>query len=261
MVCGEENMLSAVVVTQNEERNIERCLRSVRFADEIIVVDALSDDRTPELARSLGAKVVSRKWDGFASQKQFAIDQAAGDWVLLIDSDEEVTPELEAEIRSVVTQDGASTSGYRIPRRNFFLGKRIEHGPWSRDEQLRLFKKEEGSIARRPVHEGVQLAKGIEQTLENPLNHFTHQTLVDTVKRMNRYTSLEAEERAGRRRVGLLDAFFAPAGVFLNYYVAKGGWRDGVYGFLLAATTAMYRSVLYIKIYLAQRGVGSEPAV
>jgi len=254
-------MLSAVVVTQNEERNIERCLRSVQFADEIIVVDALSDDRTPELAQALGARVLSRKWEGFASQKQFAIDQAAGDWVLLIDSDEEVTPELEAEIKRVITEGDGGASGYRIPRRNFFLGKRIEHGPWSRDYQLRLFKRDEGMIARRPVHEGVQLAKGIEQTLVNPLNHFTHQSLVDTVKRMNRYTSLEAAERAERRSVGLVDTVLPPAGVFLNYFVAKGGWRDGVHGFLLAATTAMYRSVLYIKIYLMQRDKDAPSAV
>ncbi len=254
-------MLSAVVVTQNEERNIERCLRSVRFADEIIVVDAFSDDRTPELARALGARVLSRKWEGFASQKQFAIDQAAGDWVLLIDADEEVTAELEAEIKRVTTEGDADSSGYRIARRNFFLGKRIQHGPWSRDYQLRLFKRNEGTIARRPVHEGVQLTKGIEQTLVSPLNHFTHQSLVDTVKRMNRYTSLEAVERVGRRPVGLVDTFLAPAGVFLNYFVVKGGWRDGAHGFLLAATTAMYRSVLYIKIYLMQRDNGAPATV
>ena len=251
-------MLSAVIVTQNEERNIQRCLDSLGFVDEIIVVDALSEDRTPAIARAAGARVFARKWQGFAAQKQFAIDQASGDWVLLIDSDEEVTPELAQEIRTVTAHDGAA-DGYWIPRQNFFLGKRINHGPWARDRQMRLFKRAHGEVARRPVHEGVQLNGGIEQTLVSPLNHYTHQTLSETVQRMNRYTTLEAPERAPRRRVGLIDALVAPAGVFLSYYIAKGGWRDGVHGYLLAATTAMYRSLLYIKTYALQNEQDTPP--
>lgn len=244
-------MLSAVVVAQNEEKNIGRCLESLHFADEIIVVDGLSEDRTAEIARQHGARVIERKWDGFATQKQFAVDAASGDWVLLVDADEEATAELGEEARRLL-EAGPEFDGYRIQRRNQFLGRWVEHGPWTDDAPVRLFRKDKGVIARRPVHEGVQL-DGFAGTLRSPLNHYTHQTLSDSVRRLNSYTTLEAEERVSRRRIHLVDAVVLPVGVFLSYYVRRGCWRIGVHGLLLAATTAMYKSVLYLKIYLLQR--------
>ena len=249
-------MLTAVVVTQNEERNIARCLRSVQFADEIIVVDAFSQDRTAGLASELGARVIKREWQGFARQKQFAIDSADTEWVLLIDADEEVSPQLVMEIKNLLAGD-PNEAGFRIRRRNQFLGRWIEHGPWARDFQTRLFRKRSGSIARRPVHEGVQI-DGEFGILRSPLNHYTHQTLSESVRR--RYTSLEAPERVDRRRIRAVDVAVPPIGVFLRYYIFGGGWRDGFHGFLLAATTAMYRCVLYLKIYSLQRDRDAQTA-
>jgi glycosyltransferase involved in cell wall biosynthesis len=200
-------MLSAVVVAQNEEKNIGRCLASLQFADEIIVVDALSEDRTAAIAREHGARVLERKWDGFANQKQFAIDAARGDWILLVDSDEEATAELASEIAEVVAAStgDAGQPGFRISRRNQFLGRWIDHGPWADDRPVRLFRKGSGSIARRPVHEGVQLGVSV-ATLRSPLNHYTHQTLSESVRRLNRYTTLEAPDRVDRRRIHIADA-------------------------------------------------------
>ena len=212
-------MLSAVVVTQNEEANIARCLASVQFADEILVVDALSEDDTAGLAKKLGARVLSQAWQGFAAQKQYAVDQARGDWILLIDSDEEVSRGLADEIE-VTLQKESAPNGFKLRRRNQFLGAWMDHGPWAHDYQLRLFRKTEGKIARRPVHEGVQL-RGDPGTLENPLNHYTHQTLSESVGRLNRYTTLEALERTERRRIRPVEAVIAPAGVFLRYYLLK----------------------------------------
>jgi glycosyltransferase involved in cell wall biosynthesis len=244
-------MLSAVIVAQNEEGNIRRCLASLRFADEVVVVDGLSEDRTAEIAKQYGARVFERKWDGFAAQKQFAIDSARGDWILLVDADEEVTPELGEEVQLLLESE-SEFDGYRIKRRNQFLGRWVDHGPWTDDAPVRLFRKDKGAIARRPVHEGVQL-DGSAGALWSPLNHYTHQTLSDSVRRLNSYTTLEAQERVSRRTIHLLDAVVLPVGVFLSYYVRRGCWRIGVHGLLLAATTAMYKSVLYLKIYLLQR--------
>lgn len=246
-----DDLLSAVIITRNERKNIERCLRSVRFVDEIVVVDAVSDDGTVDIAASMGARVVSRPWPGFADQKQFAIEQARGDWVLLIDADEEVSDALSVEINEVLAGETAMT-GYWIRRRNQFLGKWINNGPWADDSHLRLFRKNKGSIARRPVHEGVQV-DGELDTLQSPLYHYTHQSLTESFHRLNVYTTLEATERVSRRKIRPLDTLFPPIGVFLSYYFFKGCWKDGVHGFLLASTTAMYRSVLYLKILLLQR--------
>jgi glycosyltransferase involved in cell wall biosynthesis len=245
--------LSAVVVTQNEEKNIERCLESLRFADEIVVVDAGSVDMTVEIAERCGARVIERRWDGFATQKQFAIEQARGEWVFLVDSDEEVSGDLAGEITQRLSAGiDASVGGFRVPRSNFFLGKHIPYGPWADDRQVRLFRKSSGQMVRRPVHEGVQ-TDGEVLDLSAPLFHYTHQSLFESFRRLNRYTTLEAGERVDRRKIGLADVVVLPAGVFMRYYVSGRCYKAGVHGFLLSATTAMYRSILYLKIYLLQR--------
>ena len=242
--------LSAVVVAQNEERDIGRCLASLRFADEIIVVDAFSADGTAEVARRHGARVVSRVWDGFAPQKQFAIDLATGEWILLVDADEEVSGDLAREVRSVADRDPATLcTGYRVRRDNYFMGEPMRYGPWRDDYTVRLFRRGLGAVAQRPVHEGIVL-DGDAGTLRAPLFHYTHQTMSESFRRLNRYTTLEASERVSRRKVGLFDVLLPPLGVFLRYYIIGGCWRAGTRGFLLSAVTAMYKSVLYAKTYL-----------
>lgn len=248
--------ISAVVIAQNSASTIARCLDSLRFADEIVVVDAVSHDGTPAIAKAHGATVFSNPWPGFAAQKQFAIDSATGEWVFLCDTDEEVTSELAAEIRKTVELPDTA-DGYRVQRRNQFLGKWITVGPWTDDFDLRLFRKSRGRMTEASVHEGV-VVDGEVGTLRNLLNHYTHPTVAESIERLNRYTSLEARDRVARRRISLLDPVFPPAGVFFNYFFVKGCWRAGQHGFLLSAITAMYKSVLYIKIYLLQRGGGGS---
>ncbi|MFH1755569.1 MAG: glycosyltransferase family 2 protein [Candidatus Latescibacterota bacterium] len=244
-------VLSAVVLSQNEEKNLPRCLDSLRFADEVLVVDAMSEDSSATLARAHGARVIQQQWMGFAKQWQFAVDHAKGDWVLLCAADEEVSEGLADEMRRTLLQPG-NIKGYWVPRQSQFLGRWMRHGPWADDCQLRLFRKSHGGIAERAVHEGVVLS-GDAGRLANLLYHYTHQTISDSVLRLNRYTTLEAGDRAGRRRIGVLDFVFSPLSVFLKYYLCKGCWRAGIHGFLLSAITAMYKSVLYIKIYFLQR--------
>ncbi|HXV14706.1 MAG TPA: glycosyltransferase family 2 protein [Candidatus Krumholzibacteria bacterium] len=238
--------VSAVVLTQNNASIVARCIHSLAFADEIVVVDAESIDDTAEIARASGARVVQHAWAGFAQQRRFGLSQARHEWVFVVDSDEEVTPELARAVAEAVRSDRAPV-GYRIRRRNQFLGRWMEVGPWARDTQLRLFRKGAVSVIDASVHESYRV-EGRVGVLSAPLNHYAHPTIAESVQRLNRYTTLEARDRASRRRVRALDPLVLPAGVFFKYYVAKGCWRAGVEGFLLAAITAMYKAVLYVKI-------------
>lgn len=246
--------LSTIVLTQNNAAIVARCLRSLSFAADVVVVDAKSTDDTARIARSLGARVVERAWSGFAEQRRFGLSLARHDWVFVCDSDEEATPELANEIVAAVgAHTTASPIGYRVRRRNQFLGRWMDFGPWARDTQLRLFRNGAVRVADVSVHESYRVDGRVE-TLSAYLNHYTHTTLAESVQRLNRYTTLEAKDRATRRPVRALDPLMLPAGAFFNYYVAKGCWRAGVEGFLLAATTAMYRAVLYVKIRAIQQG-------
>lgn len=237
--------VSALVIAQNAAGLIERCVASLSFADEIVVVDGGSADGTPELARAAGARVVANPWPGFAAQRRFALDQARHAWIFACDADEEVTPALAAAIRAIVDGPGGA-DGYRVRRRNQFLGAWVDAGPWTDDWQLRLARRDAVRVTDAAVHEGY-VVDGPVATLRPVLNHYTHPTIAESVRRMNVYTSLEAHDRARRRGVRVLDPVVAPAGVFFNYYVVKGCWRAGARGFLLAGTTAMYKSVLYVK--------------
>jgi glycosyltransferase involved in cell wall biosynthesis len=250
--------LSAVVIAQNAASIIERCLNSLQFADEIVVVDALSHDGTQDIARRCGARVVSNRWPGFAKQSQFAIDQAKGEWVFRCDTDEVVSDELATEIRETIAQSTAA-DGYRVRRKNQFLGEWILVGPWADDVKTRLYKNGRAKVSQVSVHEG-EIVDGTVRTLENELLHYTHPTVAESIQRLNWYTTLEAGDRAGRRRITLIDPIVPPIGVFINYYFRRGCWRAGMHGFLLSAITAMYKSILYVKIYWLQRSSRAKKA-
>jgi glycosyltransferase involved in cell wall biosynthesis len=246
--------VSAVVLTRNNASIVARCLTSLSFADEIVVIDAESVDDTANIARALNARVVINAWQGFAAQRRFALSQAQHPWVFVCDSDEEVTSELAREILTVVaagdTREGRA--GYRVRRHNQFLGRWMDVGPWARDTQLRLFRKDAARVTDASVHESMAVDGRID-SLTAPLLHYAHPTIADSVQRLNRYTSLQAPDRAGRRRIRALDPLVLPCGTFVRYYFIKGCWRAGVEGFLLAAITAMYRCVLYVKIRCIQQ--------
>ena len=254
--------VSAVVLAQNSSDVIARCVRSLSFADEVLVVDGGSADDTVAIAESLGARVLVNAWPGFAAQRRVALAHATHDWVFFCDSDEEAPPALAAEVRTAVTRvdADATVGGFRVRRRSQFLGGWMDAGPWARDYPLRLFRARAARVTEASVHEGFAV-EGTVATLSSPLHHFTHQTIAESIRRLNRYTTLEARDRASRRRIRALDPAVAPAGVFLKYYFVKGCWRAGVRGYLLASITAMYKSVLYIKtrsLQRAARGTGRD---
>jgi (heptosyl)LPS beta-1,4-glucosyltransferase len=190
--------VSVVVITKDEERNIERCLSSVRWAAERVVVDCGSTDRTVELAASLGTRVFQRPWPGYGPQKNFGIEQATQPWILSIDADEEVTPALGAEIQQIVSRDGPEAA-FRLYRPTYFMGTPLRHyGRVRRDPgQIRLFRKDLGRFNRRRVHETVEV-EGPIGWLHAPLLHYSYPSLRRYWTKIHRYAELEAAERAGR---------------------------------------------------------------
>jgi glycosyltransferase involved in cell wall biosynthesis len=196
--------VTALVLTQNNATIVARCIRSLAFAREVVVVDAQSSDDTAHIARSLGARVVERSWTGFADQRNVALAHASEPWVFVCDSDEEVTPELAREIVDAVSVRNDATA-FRVRRRNQFLGRWMDVGPWADDTQLRLFRRDAVRVTDVAVHESYAV-DGPVATLASFLNHYTHTTLAESVQRLNRYTSLEARERATRRRIRALDS-------------------------------------------------------
>jgi peptide/nickel transport system substrate-binding protein len=174
----------------------------------------------------------------------------------LCDSDEEVPEALAVEIRRVI-ETPSPAAAYRVRRKSQFLGEWMLHGPWTDDRVVRLFRKDKGRLTRKSVHEGI-VVDGEVRELANELHHYTHPTLSESIRRLNRYTTLEAHDRVGRRKIRLVDPLLPPAGIFFKYYVIKGCWRAGMRGFLLSAITAMYKSVLYIKIYQLQRALAPD---
>ncbi|MGH7356129.1 MAG: glycosyltransferase family 2 protein [Candidatus Rokuibacteriota bacterium] len=231
--------LSVTVVTRNEEARIRACLDSVAWADEIVVVDAESEDKTVRIAREVTERVFVRPWPGFAVQKNFAIEQARGEWILSLDADETVTPELREEIQALVRDPGA-LDGYAVRRRNIFWGRWVRHGGLYPDWQVRLFRRSRGRFVERAVHEAVRV-DGPTGRLAAVLEHRSYQDVSDFLERANRYSTLAADDwvRSGRP-VRTTDLVLRPFGRFLGMYVVGRGFLDGWRGFLLAVLYAYY---------------------
>jgi glycosyltransferase involved in cell wall biosynthesis len=237
-----------VVITLDEEARLRACLDSVAWADEIVVVDAESTDKTVQIARDFTDRVVVRPWPGFAAQKNFALDQASGDWLLSIDADEEVSAELKTEILDLLAGAPAA-DGYRIPRRNVMWGRWIRHGGLYPDWQLRLFRRGRGRFEERSVHESVTVEGRVDR-LRGHLVHQSYRDVADFVTRSDRYTTLAAEEAVRRgARVGTADLLVRPLARFVSMYVLQRGFLDGRRGLLLAGLYAYYVFVRSAKIW------------
>lgn len=243
--------LSLVVVTLNEEKNIARCLRSVPFADEILVVDSFSTDGTVEIAQSLGAKVLQEKWRGFGPQKRFGVEAAKNDWILALDADEALSPELAGEILSLFKGLDEKT-GYLCSRRSFHLGRWIDHGGWRPDWQLRLFNRRHSNWSEAGIHERVQSPR--EARLPQPILHWVFDDLSDQVVTNDRYSSLQARERYERgERFSWSRLIFKPWGKFVETYFLKRGFLDGMPGFLISVNAAYSVFLRNAKIWELQR--------
>lgn len=244
--------VSVVIVTKNEETNIEDALKSVADAEEIIVVDAFSSDGTIDVCKQYTDKVYQQQWQGFARQKQTAVDYAKGPWVLILDADERVTMGLKTEIiEKIITTD---CSGFYMPRENYFIGKWIRHSGWWPDNTLRLFKKTKGRLEPREVHEKV-VVDGKVGYLNNPLKHYTYHSVSDFMERMERYSTLAAREiRKNSGRAGLFSLTVKPFATFMKMYVMRTGFLDGTRGIMLAVLYSFYTFLKYAKTWEKEAG-------
>jgi glycosyltransferase involved in cell wall biosynthesis len=244
--------LSVIVITHNERDNIFACLQSVSFADEWIVVDSGSADGTVDIARGFGARVVHTvAWPGFGPQKNRALAEATGDWVLSIDADERVDEELAREIRAVITQEADDVgAGYEVSRLSRFCGQWMRHGDWYPDRVLRLFRRGRGRFSDDLVHERL-IVDGPVRRLAGHLLHDSMPTLDDALDKLNRYSAGRARDRVREgRRGGLLSALGHGLWAFLRCYVFRCGFLDGRLGLVLALYQAESTYYRYLKMWL-----------
>ncbi|HVW78176.1 MAG TPA: glycosyltransferase family 2 protein [Alloacidobacterium sp.] len=248
--------LSVAIITKNEEANLPRTLASVRWANEVVVVDSGSSDRTVEIARSLGAKVICETWHGFGRQKNLAIENCSSDWILSLDADEEVSEELAQEVRALLAASPAAEA-YFLRRRNLFLNRWIRHGGYYPDPKLRLFRKGITWFEERAVHETIQYSGNI-GNLHGDLIHHAYPTLEGYIEHMNRYSSLGAEQAVAKGKTGrnwpafLWNVLLNPAATFFYNYAFRLGFLDGREGLLLHLYHSSYVSWKYAKAWKMQ---------
>lgn len=240
-------MLSVAIITYNEENNIKDALESIKWADEIVVVDSFSTDKTPEICRQYTDKVFSIEWSNFSEQKNKAVSMTSHSWVLVLDADERITDALRNEITNVL-KDDTSMDGYYIPRKNYFANKWIKHGGWWPDYTLRLFRRRKGTFEKREVHEAIKI-NGKAGYLKNPLEHYTYKDVKDFLKRTDTYSSLAAKELFKKnRKADILDIIFRPPATFCRMFFLQLGILDGIYGIILAYLYSVYTYRKYSKL-------------
>lgn len=238
------SQVSVIIIALNQEDNIVPCLQTARWADDIIIVDSGSQDRTLELARDFTDRIYTIDWPGFGAAKNYALDQARKEWVFSLDTDERVSEALRNEIISVVQGDGRF-AGYRVPRKNYFGGRWIKRLGWYPDYTLRLFRREQGRFRERAVHEEV-IVNGPVGVLQTSLDHYSYDSVSDYIARQDRYARLAAQEmlQEGRRpQAGEL--FWRPLSHFLKLYVLRLGFLEGRLGYTLALLSSLYNFLKY----------------
>ncbi len=247
--------ISAVIIAFNEEEKISRAVESVSWADEILVVDSESTDRTREFAESLGARVIVQKWLGFSKQKQFAADSARNDWIFSLDADEQVSEKLKIEISGLKNSNSKTADGYRIPRLTYYLDRPIRHGGWYPDWQLRFFNRQKGRWKDVLIHESVEVT-GLVEKLSGDILHFSVENAAHHHRMIGeRYAPLAAEQMfvSGRRTSPLK---IAAAGfiTFFQTYFLKLGFLDGLAGFCIARFAAHHAFLKHLLLWELQRG-------
>lgn len=239
--------LSVTVITKNEAAHISEALASVRWADELIVVDSESTDDTVALARRFTDRVIVRAWPGYGDQKNFAASVARNDWILSLDADERVTPALAQEIQSTLSSE-PEHKAYRMPRVTWHLGRWIRTTDWYPDDQLRLYDRRSGQWTGQYVHEAVTVSGSIGR-LRGELEHFPYRNISDHLDTIDRYTNYAAKQMAENgRRAGFLQLAGHPPLAFLRNYIARGGIKDGVPGLIISSLNAYYVFLKFAKL-------------
>ena len=245
------NKISATIITKNEGQNIERCLKSLQWVDEIVIVDSGSTDETVEICEKYNCKIVKSEWFGFGKTKKIAVNSATNNWIFSVDSDEEVTHELEIAIKEILKNP--EYRGYRINRKSYYLGKMINHCGWDSDYPLRLFNRENGNFNENDIHESV-IVEGEVRKIESNLLHYTYPTISSHLSRINRYSDIQAKELKKKgKHYSLFIVLFFGLNKFLKMYVWKLGFLDGKEGLILCTNSAYGIYLKYLKLWELNR--------
>jgi glycosyltransferase involved in cell wall biosynthesis len=245
--------LSVITLTLNEEHNIRDCLESVRWADEIVVIDAGSTDRTLDIAREFTPHVFVFPWKGYGAARNTAIARTTGEWILWLDADERVTPELAAEIQGIVGSDRIDAEGYAVARRAYFCGKWIRHCGWYPSRVVRLFHRGSAHFSETRVHEQLVIEGRVEDS-RHDLLHFTDPDLKHYFEKFNGYTSLAAEDLQGAgRKFRISDLIVKPMFTLVKMYLLRLGFLDGMHGLVLSIASAAYVFAKYAKLWELSR--------
>jgi glycosyltransferase involved in cell wall biosynthesis len=244
--------ISVVVNTRNEEANLKRCLESVKWADEVVVVDMYSEDKTKEIAKKMGAKVFNHKYTFYVEPaRNFAISKTSGDWILILDADEEISPFLAKTLEELAENPQGMTF-FRLPRKNLIFNKWIKNSRWWPDYNIRFFKK--GHVHWSGKIHSVPLTRGEGKDLEakeiNAITHYHYQSIAQYLERLNRYSQIQAEELIeGDYKFEWKDMLKKPMGEFLSRFFAGQGYKDGLHGLALSLLQAFSEFIKYLKVW------------
>ncbi len=242
--------ISVCITACNEERNIRRCLASCSWADEIVVVDSFSTDRTLEICREYTPRVYQHKWLGYIGQKNLIKDLATGPWIFFVDADEEISPELRDEVQALFSSGEAGDyAGFEFPRMVYYLGRWIRHGDWYPDAKMRLFRKDKGICGGKEPHDRTEV-DGRVKRLKGNLYHYTYTGLSDQLKTINNFTTISARAMSeDGRRFTLFNLLMRPGFRFFRGYFIKRGILDGLPGFIVAVLNAYSVFAKYAKLW------------
>ena len=253
--------ISACIICGNEIKNIERCLKSVQWADEIVVVDSLSTDGTFDVACRYTDRVYRQKWLGYIGQKKHAAAQATCPWILFVDADEEVSSGLRAEIEQTFSKPiEEGLNGFNCPRLVHYLGRWIRHGDWYPDMKLRLFRKDFGECGGVEPHDRITV-KGRVANFRHPLNHYTYDSITSQINQINRFTSISAEMGRNRKSPTCFTMWGHALFRFFRCYFLKCGFLDGVPGFIVAVNVSFGAFLKYAKLWDLQRRIRENPGI
>ena len=242
--------ISAVIITLNEEKNITRCLKSLKWVDEIIIIDSGSTDKTCDIAKKFSSKVkiFHNPWPGYGMQKCFGIEKTSHPWVLIIDADEEVTPELAKNIK-IAIKSASENSCYKIKRSAYFLGKKIKHGDWGRDWIIRVFPKKTFNWSKNPVHDGLLAYKNEAFDLKGELLHHTQDSIHQALDKVNNYSTLSADMLIKKgKKSNLLKAILKSKWTFFRAYIIRLGFLDGKVGYVIAKNAEIHTYYEQLKL-------------
>ncbi len=244
--------ITAIIPTGNEEHNIEAAIDSVQFADEILVVDSFSTDKTVELAKAKNARIIQREYGNSASQKNWAIPQATHDWIILVDADERINERMQQEIKD--TLKNPKHNAYWLKRQNYFMGQKLNYSGWQGDKVIRLFKRDSCSYQEKNVHSEV-IVNGTTGQLKNKLDHYTYKDLEHYLEKSNRYSTWGAYDRIEKtKNVTAYHFIVKPFAGFFKKYIIQLGILDGKVGLIIAGQYASYLFIRALKMWRIQQG-------